>query len=420
MPTPIGLQTEKILGRQVFRVLYRANIRLAVEWTGEFDSDTAQIHIIFMLLSYKGRVDAVRKHGCPALGWLSGLSWGKGICMVRRILALVLITAASAVAQTVSLTGAGSTFAYPLYSTWASHYNALHPNVEINYQSIGSGGGIRQLTVGTVDFGATDSPMTDHQLQEARRQLGTQILHFPTAVGADVPSYNIPGLTATLKFTPAALAGIFLGQITRWNDPEMQKANPGVKLPNANILVIHRSDGSGTTYCWVDYLSKVSPEWKKKVGVGTSVNWPVGLGGKGNEGVTGLLRRLPNTIGYVELGYAIENHIPYGDVQNSAGNFIQADLNTVTAAAAAAVQNLPPDFRVSITNAPGAQAYPISTYTWLLIPAKMKDRLQANALKAFLQWSLTDGQRYTKPLSYAPLPQAVVQKELQQMMKLQY
>ncbi len=340
--------------------------------------------------------------------------------MIRRLFALALIASASAFGQTVSLTGAGSTFAYPLYSTWASQYNKLHPNVQINYQSIGSGGGIRQLIAGTVDFGATDGPMNDKELAEAQQKRGTAVLHFPTALGADVPSYNIPGVSAQLKFTPAALAGIYLGHITKWNDPEIQKANPGVKLPPANIIVVHRSDGSGTTYCWVDYLSKVSPEWKNKVGVGTSVNWPVGLGGKGNEGVSGLIRRLPNSIGYIELIYSIQNHILYGDVKNSSGNFIKASLNTVTAAAADATKTMPADFRVSITNAPGAQAYPISTYTWLLIPEKMSDKTKAAALKVFLHWSLTDGQKYTTPLAYAPLPAVVVQKELLQMKKLQY
>ncbi len=340
--------------------------------------------------------------------------------MVRRLLVLALMASATAFGQTISLTGAGSTFAYPLYSTWASQYNKLHRNVEVNYQSIGSGGGIRQLIAGTVDFGATDGPMTNQELAEAQQRRGTAVLHFPTALGADVPSYNIPGVNAQLKFTPAALAGIYLGHITKWNDPEIQKANPGVKLPNAGIIVVHRSDGSGTTYCWVDYLSKVSPEWKSKVGVGTSVKWPVGLGGKGNEGVSGLIRRLPNSIGYIELIYSIQNHILYGDVKNSSGNFVKASLNTVTAAAADAIKTMPADFRVSITNAPGAQAYPISTYTWLLIPEKMSDKTKAAALKAFLRWSLTDGQKYTTPLAYAPLPGVVMQKELLQMKKLQY
>ena len=290
----------------------------------------------------------------------------------------------------------------------------------MNYQSIGSGGGIRQLIAGTVDFGATDGPMTNQELAEAQQKRGTAILHFPTALGADVPSYNIPGVTAELKFTPQALAGIYLGHITKWNDPEIQKVNPGVKLPAASIIVVHRSDGSGTTYAWVDYLSKVSPEWKSKVGVGTSVKWPVGLGGKGNEGVSGLIRRLPNSIGYVELIYSIQNHILYGDVKNSSGNYVRASLATVTAAAAGANSFMPADFRVSITNAPGAQAYPISTYTWLLIPEKLNNPQKAAALKEFLRWGLTDGQKYTTPLAYAPLPSGVVQKELQQMKKLQY
>lgn len=340
--------------------------------------------------------------------------------MIRRLCALVILAASSVSAQQISLTGAGSTFAYPLYSDWASQYHKLHPNVEVNYQSIGSGGGIRQLIAGTVDFGATDGPMTNQELAEAQQKRGTAILHFPTALGADVPSYNIPGVSAELKFTPQALAGIYLGHITKWNDPEIQKANPGVKLPPASIIVVHRSDGSGTTYAWVDYLSKVSPEWKSKVGVGTSVKWPVGLGGKGNEGVSGLIRRLPNSIGYVELIYSIQNHILYGDVKNSSGNFVRASLATVTEAAAGANNSMPADFRVSITNAPGAQAYPISTYTWLLIPEKLNNPQKAAALKAFLHWGLTDGQKYTTPLAYAPLPANVVQKELQQMKKLQY
>lgn len=340
--------------------------------------------------------------------------------MIRRLLVLALITTASTFAQQISLTGAGSTFAYPLYSSWGTQYHKVHGNVEVNYQPIGSGGGIRQLIAGTVDFGATDGPMSDKELAEAKQKRGTNIFHFPTALGADVPSYNVQGVSAVLKFTPAALAGIYLGHITKWNDPEIQKANPGVKLPSANIIVIHRSDGSGTTYCWVDYLAKVSPEWKSKVGVGTSVNWPVGLGGKGNEGVGGLLRRIPNSIGYIELTYSIQNHIPYGQVENSSGKFIKADLNTVTAAASGASKTMPADFRVSITNPAGANAYPISTYTWLLIPQKVTDKTKGTALKNFLRWGLTDGQKYAAPLAYAPLPQVVVQKELIQMKNLQY
>jgi phosphate transport system substrate-binding protein len=320
----------------------------------------------------------------------------------------------------IAITGAGSTFAYPLYSTLGSEYKKLHPNVSINYQSIGSGGGIRQVSAGTVDFGGTDGPMTEAQLAEAKTTRGTEILHFPVALGADVPTYNIPGVNAELNFTPAALAGIFLGKVTRWNDPEIAKANPGVQLPANNILVVHRSDGSGTTYVWVDYLAKVSPEWKSKVGVATSVSWPVGLGAKGNEGVAGMVRQTPYSLGYVELIYALQNKMTYGQVQNAAGKFIKADLSSVTAAAAGAVQNMPSDFRVSITNAPGADAYPISSFTWMLVPKSMSDKTKGAALKAFLIWVLTDGQKMTEPLSYAPVAQPVIQKELKLVQQLQY
>ncbi|MGA7289579.1 MAG: phosphate ABC transporter substrate-binding protein PstS, partial [Terriglobales bacterium] len=261
------------------------------------------------------------------------------------------------------LNGAGATFPYPMYSKWFSEYHKLHPDVEINYQSIGSGGGIRQVLNGTVDFGASDGPMTDEQLKEAK----FKILHIPTVLGADVPAYNISGVNAELKFTPEALAGIFLGKIQKWNDPAITQANPGVNLPDKSIIVIHRSDGSGTTYIFTDYLSKVSKEWEAAVGKGTSVKWPVGLGGKGNEGVAGQIRQLDGAIGYVELIYAVENKITYGSVKNAAGNFVKASLDSVTEAAASAPQ-MPADFRVSITNAPGKTAYPISSFTWLLIP----------------------------------------------------
>jgi len=331
-----------------------------------------------------------------------------GVTMIRKLLLLTSLTA-SAFAQQVTLTGAGSTFAYPLYSKWASEFHQSHPNVQINYQSIGSGGGIRQVSAGTVDFGGTDGPMTDAQLADARTHLGTEIIHFPTALGADVPIYNIPGISAELNFTPDALAGIFLGKITKWNDPEIQKVNPSVKLPGNDIVVIHRSDGSGTTYVWVDYLSKVSPEWKSKVGVNTSVNWPVGLGGKGNEGVAGFVKQTANSIGYVELVYAIQNQIPYGQVRNSSGTFIKADLAGVTAAAAGAAKNMPDDFRVSITNAPGKTAYPISSFTWMLLPKDCRDKSKCSALKEFLSWSL--GQNSCESLTYARLPKEVVMKE---------
>ncbi len=284
--------------------------------------------------------------------------------MIRRIALLCLALGVPAVGQT-ALNGAGATFPYPMYSKWFSEYHKAHSDIEINYQSIGSGGGIRQVLAGTVDFGASDGPMTDEQLSQAK----TKILHIPTVLGADVPAYNIPGVSAELKFTPETLAGIFLGKITSWNDAALTKINPGANLPNQPIIVIHRSDGSGTTYIWTDYLSKVSSEWANGPGKGTSVKWPVGLGGKGNEGVAGQIRQLQGSIGYVELIYAVQNKIPYGTVKNSSGNFVKASLESVTAAAASA-KSMPADFRVSITNAPGKDAYPISSFTWLLIPEK--------------------------------------------------
>jgi phosphate transport system substrate-binding protein len=331
---------------------------------------------------------------------------------------LVVLAGSNAKAQT-SLTGAGATFPYPMYSKWFDEYHKLHPDIQINYQSIGSGGGIRQITEGTVDFGASDGPMNGEQLKAYKEKRGAEILHFPTVLGADVPTYNIPGVAEELKFTPEALAGIFLGKITKWNDPELTKANPEAKLPGDDIVVVHRSDGSGTTYVWVDYLSKVSEEWKSKVGVGTSVKWPVGLGGKGNEGVAGLVKQTPNSIGYVELIYAVQNKQPYGTVKNQAGNFVKANLDSVTAAAAGAAQNMPDDFRVSITNAEGEKAYPISSFTWLLIPAKFSDPTKLKVTKDFLQWMLTDGQKMTEALAYAPLPKEVVAKEQQALTKIQ-
>jgi len=326
--------------------------------------------------------------------------------MRRTMLVLVCaLLAFPAVAQT-TLNGAGATFPYPMYSKWFSEYHKLHPEIQINYQSIGSGGGIRQVINGTVDFGASDGPMTDEMLKEAK----TKILHVPTVLGADVPAYNIPGVTAELKFTPEALAGIFLGKITKWNDKAITSANSGVNLPDRDIIVVHRSDGSGTTYIWTDYLSKISPEWQSQVGKGTSVKWPIGLGGKGNEGVAGSIRQLQGSIGYVELIYAVQNNINYGSVKNTAGNFVKASLDSVTAAAASAPK-MPADFRVSITNAPGKDAYPISSFTWLLIPEQSKDAAKGKILADFLNWMVTDGQKMTTALSYAPLPESVVQKE---------
>jgi phosphate transport system substrate-binding protein len=328
--------------------------------------------------------------------------------LLITLLALGLAGLAVAQGGTILLNAAGATFPYPIYSKWFDVYHNAHANVQINYQSIGSGGGIRQLLAGTVDFGASDGPMSDEQLGQAK----FKILHFPTVLGAVVPTYNIAGVSGELNFTQKALAGVYLGTITKWNDPEIAKANSGAKLPDADIVVIHRSDGSGTSYIWTDFLAKVSEDWKKKVGnAATSVNWPVGLGGKGNEGVTGLVKQTPNAIGYIELIYAVQNNIPYGKVQNAAGNFVKADLAGVTAAAAADAKNIPADFRVSITNAAGAKVYPISSFTWLLIPAQIQDATKREAIKDFLKWMLTEGQKYNEGLTYAQLPKDVIEKE---------
>ncbi len=324
--------------------------------------------------------------------------------------AVMILAVLSSDAQT-SLTGAGSTFAAPLYQKWFSQYQSVDKNVQINYQAIGSGGGIRNITEGVVDFGASDGPMTDAQIKAFQQRRGSNILHFPTVLGAAVPSYNVPGVSQELNFTPETLAGIFLGTIKMWNDPAIAKANPGARLPNNEIVVVHRSDGSGTTYCWTDYLSKVSSEWKSKVGKNVSVDWPVGIGGKGNDGVAGLIKQQKGTLGYLELTYALSNHIPYGKVKNKAGNFVNADLASATAAAASVAGSMPADFRVSITDPPGAQAYPIATFTWLLIPEKIPDTAKRNALVGFLKWAITTGQNSVEALDYAKLPPQVVAKE---------
>src|ERR1700693_728861 len=339
---------------------------------------------------------------------------------LASLLLAVLALVAIGVAQgALSINGAGATFPYPMYSKWFDDYHKKNSDLQSNYQSIGSGGGIRQVTEGTVDFGATDGPMNDEQLKAFQDKHGFPVLHFPTVLGADVPTYNIPGVSAELNFTPDALAGIFLGRITKWNDPAIAGANKGVNLPATEIVVVHRSDGSGTTYCWTDYLSKVSDEWKTKVGKGTSVNWPVGLGGKGNEGVTGQIKNAPNSIGYVELIYAVSNKIPYGNVKNSSGVFVKADLASVSAAAAAAAKTMPDDFRVSITDPAGKTAYPIASFTWLLIPEKFTDSAKRDAIKGFVKWMLKDGQNYTEELSYAKLPKEVIAKEEKALAKVQ-
>lgn len=322
---------------------------------------------------------------------------------IMAISTLLCLTATMTFAQT-QLNGAGATFPNPIYSKWFSEYHKAHSDIQINYQSIGSGGGIRQLLAGTVDFGASDGPMTDEQLAQAKQK----ILHIPTVLGAVVPAYNVPGVSGDLKFTGEVLANIYLGKITTWNDPAIAKLNPGVKLPGDSIVVNHRSDGSGTTYIFTDYLSNVSPDWKSAVGKSTSVKWPVGYGGKGNEGVAGNIRQLPGSIGYIELIYAVQNKIPYGVVQNKAGEFVKATLESTTAAAASA--KMPADFRVSIVNAPGKEAYPISSFTWFLIPQQSKEPAKGKILQEFLTWMLDNGESMTKDLTYAPLPTEVAEK----------
>jgi phosphate transport system substrate-binding protein len=318
-------------------------------------------------------------------------------------LLMLLLLVVPLAAQT-TLNGAGATFPYPMYSKWFSEYHKQHPDIQINYQSIGSGGGIRQVLAGTVDFGASDGPMSDEQLAQTK----IKILHIPTVLGAVVPAYNLPSVKQELKFSPEVLAGIFLGKITNWNDAAISKDNPGVSLPNQSIIVIHRSDGSGTTYVWTDYLSKVSANWKNSAGKGTSVKWPVGLGAKGNEGVAGMVRQMEGTIGYIELIYAVQNSIRYGNVKNAAGQFVKATLESTTAAAASAT--MPADFRVSIANAPGKDAYPIASFTWLLVPAQSKDPQRGKILSEFLTWMLDRGESMAQQLSYAPLPSEVAAK----------
>jgi phosphate transport system substrate-binding protein len=325
--------------------------------------------------------------------------------VIRRIALLCLALAVPGFAQT-TLNGAGATFPYPMYSKWFSKYHDAHPDIQFNYQSIGSGGGIRQVLAGTVDFGASDGPMSDEQLAQSK----IKILHVPTVLGAVVPAYNVSGVSGEIKFTPEALAGIFLGRITNWNDKAIASANPGVNFPKDEpIVVIHRSDGSGTTFIFTDYLSKVSSDWQGQAGKGTSVKWPVGLGGKGNEGVAGMIRQMQGSIGYIELIYAVQNKITYGTVRNAAGEYVKASLDSVTAAAAS-VKSMPADFRVSITNAPGKDAYPISSFTWLLIPAQSKDAAKGKIIADFLNWMVDDGQKMTADLTYAPLPGSVATK----------
>ena len=318
-----------------------------------------------------------------------------------------------AVAQAQKLTGAGATFPYPIYSKWFSEYAGAHPGVSINYQSIGSGGGIKQMTGGLVDFGASDLPMTDDQLAASK----TKLIHIPTVIGAVVPVFNVPGVQ-DVKFSGEVLSDIYLGKITQWNDPRIVKDNPGVNLPGQKIIVVHRSDGSGTSYIFTDYLSKVNPDWANGPGKGSSPNWPCGVGGKGNEGVAGLVRQLPGAIGYVELIFALQNHITFGEVKNASGTWTRASIDGVTAAAAS-VKQMPADYRVSITNAPGKDAYPISSFTWLLIAVKSSDPAKGKVIKDMLNWIVTSGENEVSALSYAPLPKVVADKVLKSIYSLQ-
>jgi phosphate transport system substrate-binding protein len=331
----------------------------------------------------------------------------------KTLIVMGLFVFALSAVQAQKLTGAGATFPEPIYSKWFSEYSAAHPGVTINYQAIGSGGGVRQMTAGLVDFGASDMPVTDEQLAGSKSKL----THIPTVMGAVVPSFNVPGVS-DLKFSPDVLANIYLGKIVNWNDPRIAKDNAGVSLPNLKIIVVHRSDGSGTSYIFTDYLSKVSNDWANGPGRGASPSWPVGVGGKGNPGVAGLVRQLPGAIGYVELLYALQNHISYGEIKNAAGNWVKASIDGVTAAAAS-IKQMPSDYRVSITNAPGKDAYPISSFTYLLVPLKFPDAEKGKVIKDLLSWMINSGEAEAAGLSYAPLPKSVSDKVLKTIYSLQ-
>ena len=366
-------------------------------------------------LLWKGRVAVYRQERDTRMnGYISR----RGLLRQAATACGAMTLARTPLSAAILINGAGATFPAPIYQKWFSDFRSVDPSAQINYQAIGSGGGIQQVTQGTVDFGATDGPMNDDQLKAYREKHGFDILHFPTVLGAVVPTYNVPGITESLNFTPEALAGIFLGKATKWNDSAIQKANPNVKLPDQDITVVHRAESSGTTYCWTDYLTKVSPEWAKEVGKNTSVKWPAGLGGKGNDGVMGMVKQTPGSMGYVELIYAVNTKAPYGTVKNAAGKFVKADLKSVTAAAAGAAKSMPEDFRVSITNAPGADAYPISTFTWLLIPSQISDEAKRETIKKFLKWALTEGQSSAPTLDYAELPKSVQKNELAAIAKI--
>jgi phosphate transport system substrate-binding protein len=337
---------------------------------------------------------------------LKRIARAKFVIVLAGVVSLVFAACGGNTGSEVRLQGAGATFPNPLYQKWLSEYGKLNPHVKIDYQSIGSGGGIKQIQARTVDFGASDSPMKDEDLRAAPGP----ILHVPTVLGAVVITYNLSGVSQPLHFSPDVIADIFLGKIKKWNDPRLKTDNPGVTIPDSDITVVHRSDGSGTSAVFTDYLSKVSPEWKEKVGAGTSPNWPVGLGGKGNEGVTGQVKQTPNTIGYVELAYAAQNKLPVGLIKNKSGNFVEPSIDAVTAAAAAAVAATPEDLRVSITDAAGPAAYPISSYTYILVYKEQQDPVKGKTLVDFLWWGIHDGEKFAKDLLYAPLPDEIVKR----------
>ncbi len=341
--------------------------------------------------------------------------------MLRKVLiaiAAVLVSTAVLQAQT-AINGAGSTFVYPLFSKWSEEYHKLKPQIQINYQSIGSGGGIEQLIAGTVNIGASDAPLTDQQIATAEKAHGP-VLHIPETMGGVVIMYNIPGVNQTLKFDGPTIAAIYLGNIKSWDDPRIKELNPGVNFPHTPIIPVHRADGSGTTYIFADYLSKISPEWKQKVGVSTSLGWPVGLGAKGSEGVSGQVERTPGAIGYADLIYALQNNISYGDVKNAAGIYIHPSLQGVTAAAAAAAKTFPKDLRFSITNAPGKESYSISSATWLLIYENQPNYAAGKATVDFIHWVITDGQKYCAGLDYAPIPTQLQKLDLGKLSLVKY
>ncbi len=341
--------------------------------------------------------------------------------MLKKVLivtAAVFISAALLHAQTV-INGAGSTFIYPMFSKWSNDYHKIHPDIEFNYQSIGSGGGINQLLAGTVEIGASDAPLNDEQIAAAEKAHGA-VVHLPEAMGAVAVTYHVPGVSATLKFTGEVIAKIYLGEITKWDDPALKELNPDVNLPDNQIIIVHRSDGSGDTYIFVDYLCKVSDEWKDKVGKGTSVNWPVGIGAKGNEGVTGQIEQTPYSIGYVTLIYALQNNVPFGSVKNAAGEYIHPTIESVSDAAANAAKIVPADLRFSITNAPGKTSYPISSATWLIVYVNQTDQKVAEETVKFLHWVLTEGQKMEPALDYAPIPKPIQKMELNLLKKVNY